>query len=62
MGDSGRGLTVEPTTGGGMSRVNSNWAEKSCKSWKAREPRATQAVGRTGSDGYHTAWCLSMRG
>ena len=62
MGNSGRGLTIGVATSGGMSGVDSNWVEKSCKSWKAREPRATPAVSKTGSNGYHAAWCLSMRG
>ena len=56
MGDSGEGaLLLELYSARGISNVDSICAKKSCKSWKGRDPLASQAVKRTGRDGYHAA-------
>ena len=56
------GLLIGDVVGGGIWSTNSSYAQKSCKSWKDNESRATQAVSNTGNDGNHAAWCPSMRG
>ena len=62
MGDSGGDFTARVALGGGISSVDSHCAKKSCKSCKDRDPLGTQAVKRTGRDGYHAVLCLLIRG